>query len=250
MKRDRKESDPHPGQSAGVERTQGRQHGRGGQTKAPGPGREGDDASTERKEGARRRQRVVPAPPPFLMMSTVPSGLWLTDSSFPLEQSGASSTSQLRGPKQTLGEKTVCLFIESRVAQTVKNLPAIQETQVRSLSRDDPLEKGMATHSSILAGRIPWREEPDSPWGHKVLDTTEQLTLSLFFSESRVRARLHPSDGRAGQVSLTPHHTLDMEVTPPRMKGHHLAGPLGTGQVLPDPALLPLIARGPVREEQ
>ena len=42
----------------------------------------------------------------------------------------------------------------------VKNLPAIQETQVRSLGWEDPLEKGMATHSSILAWKIPWREEP------------------------------------------------------------------------------------------
>ena len=45
----------------------------------------------------------------------------------------------------------------------VKNLPAvqeIQETQVRSLGREDPLEKGMATHFSILAWRIPWTEEP------------------------------------------------------------------------------------------
>ena len=42
----------------------------------------------------------------------------------------------------------------------VKNLPAVQETQVQSLGREDPLEKGMATHSSILAWRIPWTEEP------------------------------------------------------------------------------------------
>ena len=42
----------------------------------------------------------------------------------------------------------------------VKNLPAIQETRVRSLGQKDPLEKGMATHSSILAWRIPWAEEP------------------------------------------------------------------------------------------
>ena len=46
------------------------------------------------------------------------------------------------------------------MAQTVKNLPAVQETQVRSLGREDPLEEGMATHSSILAWRIPWTEEP------------------------------------------------------------------------------------------
>ena len=45
------------------------------------------------------------------------------------------------------------------MAQMVKNLPAMQETQVRHLSQEDPLEKEMATHSSILARRIPWRLE-------------------------------------------------------------------------------------------
>ena len=48
----------------------------------------------------------------------------------------------------------------SLVAQMVKNLPAIQETRVQSLGGEDPLEKGMATHSNILAWRIPWTEEP------------------------------------------------------------------------------------------
>ena len=46
------------------------------------------------------------------------------------------------------------------MAQTVKNLLAMQETWVRSLGLEDPLEEGMATHSSILAWRIPWTEEP------------------------------------------------------------------------------------------
>ena len=46
------------------------------------------------------------------------------------------------------------------MTQTVKNLPAMQETWVRSLGGEDPLDKGMATHSSILAWRIPWGEEP------------------------------------------------------------------------------------------
>ena len=46
------------------------------------------------------------------------------------------------------------------VAQTVKNLPAMQETRIQSLGGEDPLEKGMATHSSILAWKIPWTEEP------------------------------------------------------------------------------------------
>ena len=46
------------------------------------------------------------------------------------------------------------------MAQMVKNLPTMWETQVQSLGREDPLEKGVATHSSILAWRIPWTEEP------------------------------------------------------------------------------------------
>ena len=48
----------------------------------------------------------------------------------------------------------------SLVAQMVKNLPAVWEVWVRSLGREDPLEKGMATHSRILAWKIPWTEEP------------------------------------------------------------------------------------------
>ena len=47
-----------------------------------------------------------------------------------------------------------------QVVQMVKNLPAMQETRVRSLRREDPPEKGMVAHSSILAWRIPWTEEP------------------------------------------------------------------------------------------
>ena len=48
----------------------------------------------------------------------------------------------------------------SLVAQTVKNLPAMQETQVQPLGQEDPLKKERATHSNILAWRIPWTEEP------------------------------------------------------------------------------------------
>ena len=55
------------------------------------------------------------------------------------------------------------------VAQKVKNLPAKQETRVQSLGQEGLLEKGMATHSSILAWKIPWTEEPGgySPWARK-----------------------------------------------------------------------------------
>ena len=54
-------------------------------------------------------------------------------------------------------------------------------TRVRSLGREDPLEKGTAAHSSILAWRIPWTESPEgySPRGRKESDTTEQLTLHI-----------------------------------------------------------------------
>ena len=64
------------------------------------------------------------------------------------------------------------------MAQTGKNLPAMQETWVRSLGLEDTLEKGIATHSSIVAWRILWTEKPDglhSPWGHRESDMTEQL---------------------------------------------------------------------------
>ena len=66
----------------------------------------------------------------------------------------------------------------------VKNQPAAQETQVQSLGQEDPLEKEMATHPSILAWRIPWTEDPGgySPWGRNESDMTEQLTFSRSLS--------------------------------------------------------------------
>ena len=62
----------------------------------------------------------------------------------------------------------------------VNNLPAMQETWVQSLDQEDPLKKGIITHSSILAWRTPWTEEPGGlqAMGGKQLDTTEGLTLS------------------------------------------------------------------------
>ena len=79
---------------------------------------------------------------------------------------------------------TYRLSFPSLVAQMVKNLSAMQETQVRSMGWKDPLEKGVATHSIILVWRIPWTEElvGYGPWGHKESDMTEKLTFSLFFS--------------------------------------------------------------------
>ena len=64
----------------------------------------------------------------------------------------------------------------SSSGSVVKNLPAIQEMQVQSLGQEDPLEKEVATHSSIPAWEIPWTEEPgSSPWGCKESDMIEQL---------------------------------------------------------------------------
>ena len=62
----------------------------------------------------------------------------------------------------------------SLVAQLVKNLPAMQETWVRFLGQEDPLQKEMATHSSIRAWKIPWTEEPGGlqSMGSQELDTT------------------------------------------------------------------------------
>jgi len=55
---------------------------------------------------------------------------------------------------------TIAPILQALEAQTVKNLPAVRETRVQSLGQKDPLEKGMTTHSNILAWRIPWTEEP------------------------------------------------------------------------------------------
>ena len=76
------------------------------------------------------------------------------------------------------GNKTG-LLSGSLVAQLVKNLPAMQETWVPSLGWEDPLEKGMAAHSRILAWRISWTEEPGGlqSMGGKKWVTTEPLTL-------------------------------------------------------------------------
>ena len=67
----------------------------------------------------------------------------------------------------------------SLVAHVVKNLPAMQETRVRPLDWENPREKGMATHSSVLALENSMDRGGYSPWGHKELDVTEWITLTL-----------------------------------------------------------------------
>ena len=76
-----------------------------------------------------------------------------------------------------------CYTRASLVAQKVKRLPAMQEAWVQSLGQEDPLEKGMATHSSSLARKIPWTEEPGGlqSAGLQRAAHTEQLTLKLYY---------------------------------------------------------------------
>ena len=63
-------------------------------------------------------------------------------------------------PSPPIQNSRTKIHLDSLVAQMVKNLSAMQDARIRSLGWEDPLEKGMATHSSILAWRIPWTEEP------------------------------------------------------------------------------------------
>ena len=73
--------------------------------------------------------------------------------------------------KVPVGHPEIWRKASSLVAQTVKSPPAVQETQVRSLGREDPLKKGLAAHFSVLAWQIPWTEEPDrlqSMWSQRI----------------------------------------------------------------------------------
>ena len=117
----------------------------------------------------------------------------LSDFCFPHSSVGKESTCNAGDPSLILGsERSTGEGIgyplqyswAYLVAQMVKILPAMRETWVQSLSWEDPLEKGRATHFSILAWRIPWTGIPGgrgawwatSPWGHTESAITEQLT--------------------------------------------------------------------------
>ena len=93
----------------------------------------------------------------------------------------------------------------SLVAQRLKRLPAMRETWVRSLGQEDQLEKEMATHSSILAWRIPWMEEPgglQSTGSHAESDTTEQLHLLTYLLTAWKHRSLGSTSGVSNSVEL------------------------------------------------
>ena len=83
-------------------------------------------------------------------------------------------------------------MFSSLVAQMVKRLPAMQETQVRSLSQEVPLEKEMATHSSTLAWKIPWTEEPgrlqsmrSQRVGHTRVTSLHMIYVVIIYTDGR-----------------------------------------------------------------
>ena len=111
---------------------------------------------------------------------------------YPLQYSGLENSTDCiahgvaTSQTQLSGSSFLSDFWIIPIAQTVKkNLPAMQETRVQFLGGEDPLQEGTATHSSILAWRIPWTEEPGghSPWGRRVghdreTNTTEENTIT------------------------------------------------------------------------
>ncbi|XDC50420.1 hypothetical protein R6Z07M_001602 [Ovis aries] len=90
-------------------------------------------------------------------------------------------------------------FVASLVAQTVKRLPAVWETWVRSLGWEDPLEKEMATHSSTLAWKIPWTEDPGR-LQYMGLQSRTRLSNFTFFWVSQVALLVKNSPANARDV--------------------------------------------------
>ena len=122
---------------------------------------------------------------PLMILPTISHFVLLTVSAYPWSPRFCSYVTPLATCSHFRQSKlsSIYHYEASLVAQIVKNLPAMWEISVWSLSWEDSLEKGMAAHSRIFVRRIPWTEEPGrllaegSPWGHKQSGTIEQLTL-------------------------------------------------------------------------
>ena len=103
--------------------------------------------------------------------------------------------------------------VSSMVAQMVKSLPEMQETRVSYLGQEDPLEKEIATYSSVLAWRIPWQRSLAgySPWGCKASDTTEQLTLSFLFLFSFSAWKVKSKLAKRRETQAEPSNLTELE---------------------------------------
>ena len=120
----------------------------------------------------------------------------------------------------------------SFVVQLVKNPPAMWQTWVQSLGWEDPLEKGTATHSSILTWRIPWTVVP---WGRKESDTTEQL--SLCFTTRPLTTGNEVGTGR--ERRLRPHVVLALSYFFSTLQSYWLFFPLDEGEEVKQMTALP-----------
>ena len=83
-----------------------------------------------------------------------------------------------------------CQLVASLIAQSVRNLPAMQETWVRFLGQEDPLEKEMATHSSTLTWKILWMEEPGRLQSKESQRVRHDRATSLYFNENRILSNI------------------------------------------------------------
>ena len=173
------------------------------------------NASTEFSSQGRFAQK------PYITCSRY-IGLFFPDSSVGKESAyNAGDHGQIPGSGRSAGEGIgypLQYSWASLVAQLAKNPPAMWETWVLSLGWEDPLEKGKATHSSILAWRIPWTIY--SPWGCKELDRTERLSLSFLEKEvathsnilawripwSEEPSRLQSMDSNESDTTQGPNH--------------------------------------------
>ena len=108
----------------------------------------------------------------------------------------------------------------------VKNLPAMRETQAQSLNQEDPLEKGMATHSSVLTWRIPWTEEPGGLQSMELQRVRHnQVTNTFTYTYTYVKSNQHPAfidhlvgkdleqGGQGSKARLLPYNTHDTKQT-------------------------------------
>ena len=105
-----------------------------------------------------------------------------------MDETGAYYTEWSKSERKTIQCINAYIYRiwASLVAQSVKNLPAVQETWVRSLGQEGPLEKEMTTHSSILAWRIPWMEEPGGLQSMRSQRVGHNWVTSLHFTCSSV----------------------------------------------------------------
>ena len=103
-----------------------------------------------------------------------------------------------------MGRKTLTPYLGFPGGSVVKNPPAVQENWVCSLGGEDPMEKGKATHSSILTWRIPWKEEPGGLTVHRIAESRRRLSKPTLLSLSLVLVGGNPlySDVRSSSLFL------------------------------------------------